>query len=93
MKTIVIQIGNSDDKLSQKEWSDFVADVKTVLDRFEAKIHFFGGSPNWESWQNCAWVAEINESLCFGLKDHLIFLRKKYRQASIAWNMGNTEFV
>lgn len=40
MKTATIQIGNSDDKLTQSEWSDFVSAIKDAVQRFSERIHF-----------------------------------------------------
>jgi len=52
VKTVVIQIGNSDDKLTQLEWAKFVNDIKHLVNNHAKEVHFFGGSSNWENWQN-----------------------------------------
>ena len=50
-ETVTIQIGNSDDKLTQKEWSSFVAwieyDLKSMIG---VEFHFSGGSANHTPW-------------------------------------------
>ena len=56
--TVVVQIGNSDDKLTQKNWSFFVADVRTAVASVATRIHFSSGSPSAQSWQNYCIVAE-----------------------------------
>lgn len=38
MNTICIQIGNSDDKLTQKEWSDFVKEIQACCVRLREVI-------------------------------------------------------
>lgn len=93
-KTITIQIGNSDDKLTQKEWSDYVEIVKQIVEVYALETHFFGGSSNWQPWQNVAWVIRIfsddtMESLVRNLKE----VRAEYNQDSIAWTEGETKFI
>jgi len=41
MVTVSLQIGNSDDRLTQKEWASFVRDIKEALVVNEAFVHFF----------------------------------------------------
>jgi hypothetical protein len=91
MKTITLQIGNTDNKLTQIEWSDFVGDIAIMLEKLDAKIHFFGGPMNWEIWQNVAWVFEAQN-------DNMIFqevkrIRRKFGQDSAAWTEGDTIFI
>lgn len=109
MKTITLQIGNSDNKLTQEEWSKFVEDVNFIIHCRAAKLHFFGGSENWKKWQNVAWIFEIEEKIeeetlyldkenqnlseLDILKRDIIFLRSRFEQDSVAWIVGNTEFV
>jgi hypothetical protein len=38
MITYTLQIGNSDDKLTQKEWSEFVEAVNDLVKKFARKI-------------------------------------------------------
>jgi hypothetical protein len=95
MKTITIQIGNSDDKLSQKEWSEYISAVNMEINNSTeyTNIHFFGASASWESWQNACWVFEIEEFLAFNLRNNLIKIRELYKQNSIAWTEGDTSFI
>lgn len=88
-KTITISIGNSDDKLTQVEWSEFVSDVDYEL----SNIHFFGGSPTHALYQTVTWVIEIEEEYIERLKRSLTTIRKRYNQDSIAWTEGNTLFI
>lgn len=94
MKTAVIQIGNSDDKLTQRDWSRFVKDVEFAVSACCGQVHFSGYSPGGESWQNFCVVAEIDDD--FGgdrLRGYLSELVTKYKQESIALIIGETEFV
>lgn len=93
MKTICIQIGNTDNKLTQQEWFYFVKAIKDALHGRCDFIHFFGGSPNWERWQNVAWVFTITESAAQEVRLKLARIREKFKQDSIAWLEGVTEFV
>lgn len=93
MKTITIQIGNSDDKLSQREWSDFVAEVAATVKSLAETVHFFGGAENWAQWQNACWVFTIHPQFISKLSDILASVRKGYKQDSIAWTEGETTFI
>lgn len=94
MKTAVIQIGNSDDKLTQRDWSRFVKDVEFAVSASCGQIHFSGFSPGGEPWQNFCIVAQIDidpgEDL---LRGYLSELVEKYKQDSIALMIGETKFV
>jgi hypothetical protein len=91
--TIVIQIGNTDDKLTQREWAAYVLMVKDTILRHCIQVHFFGGSQNYELWQNVAWVIEIAEDKKNPLIKALTEDRKVFRQDSVALTHGITEFI
>lgn len=93
MKTITIQIGNSDNKLSQAKWAHYVQSVKLIVANFAQEIHFFGGSSAWDSWQNVAWViVPLNDDLQ-EFKEALITMRQNYYQESMAFAVGETIFL
>ena len=91
--TVVIQIGNTDDKLTQVEWGNFVSSIKLAINLYAISVHFFGGSPTWERWQNVTWVIECNKSKISNLKKALYEIRESYRQDSVAWMQGKTVFI
>lgn len=100
MSTVVIQIGNSDDKLTQQEWSEFVSDVQDLLiTEYNSQIHFHGVSVGSAPWQNACWVIDASKewigepAIVTMLRDELAALAKKYRQDNIAMTVGETEFV
>jgi hypothetical protein len=93
MKTITIQIDNADNKLTQAEWSDFVAAVEKEVQAHGGKVHFFGGSPNWTLRQNVAWVLECEEARAASLKEAVTRERKRFRQDAAAWTEGETLFI
>ena len=95
-KTITIQIGNSDNKLTQQEWAEYVNDLKKLTQPFN--VHFSGGSPIDAPWQNYCTVLVLTNGqyLCVYqeiLKGMLAELCDKYRQDSIAVTTGDTEFI
>lgn len=93
MKTIVIQIGNTDNKLTQKQWADFCNEVYESISLLATEIHFSAPSVGWADWQNAALIFTIRDSFIGSLKAHLAYIRKSYLQDSVAWTEGTTEFI
>lgn len=94
MNTICIQIGNTDDKLSQKKWSEFCNGVKEIcLDYVECTIHFCAPSDGSLPWQNFCVVVEAEDDVIHWMKIDLITLRMRYNQDSIAILEGDTKFI
>lgn len=92
--TTIVQIGNSDNKLTQVEWSEFVHEVGKVLTNRGGPIHFHGCSHGAARWQNAAWVAEIvSPKNLEDVRTDLRIIARQFRQDSIALTTGNTEFV
>lgn len=92
-KTIVIQIGNSDDKLSQAEWAQFVEAVAYAVNAYALEVHFNGFSPPQEKWQNAAWVAVCDEAATLELGRELKRTRAHFRQDSVAFTIGDTKMI
>ena len=93
METVTIQIGNSDDKLSQKEWVNFINETRQCAGKHCGQIHFDGASKFDSVWQNVCIVAEIYEIDKENLMNELRTIRKKYRQYAIAVTLGQTAMV
>lgn len=93
MSTAVIQIGNSDDKLTQGEWSQFCGEVAGMVGRLSEEIHFAGASLGTQPWQNACWVFTPRPRVGSKIDRELTELAKVYRQDSIALTVGVTEFV
>ena len=98
--TIYISIGNSDDKLTQADWSSFVLDVDRAFEaavRYEgARVHGRWYSLPTDPWQNACWCAEWANDLAHvleALQRSLIGIARMYRQDSIAWAVARTEFL
>ena len=65
MQTIntLISIGNSDDKLPQARWADFIDDVRSIIDEADSdnriNVHGEWFSAPDQPWQNANWCIEI----------------------------------
>ena len=86
---IVVCIGNTDNKLTQQEWADFVSRVGDELKKYEVARHFFGGSSAWEKWQNVLWLCVISSEDMDRLIAKLTHIRKDYHQAAIFFLSGD----
>ncbi len=93
MKTITIQIGNTDNKLSQQQWSEFHHNADIVIRNYATEVHFFGGSENWKPWQNLCWVVTAAEDWIGPFKIAMATLARHYGQDSIAYTEGETLFL
>jgi len=91
--TVTIQIGNSDNKLRQVQWADFIEAVEKLLSKTAVVIHFAGGSDPRASWQNFCWVIEIPPERMPQFKASLLFVGSAFFQDSIAVTEGETLFV
>jgi hypothetical protein len=92
-KTIYLSIGNSDDKLTQREWSMYRQDIDNLVRRWAGTIHGAWVSPSAEPWQNACWCFEWDPQKT-GLKLTLAKYAAEYGQDSIAWAEAPvTEFI
>jgi hypothetical protein len=92
---VYISIGNSDDKLTQREWSAFMMRTHLAIQDRATTIHGAWYSPPGVEWQNACWCAELRSSArSEQLKDSLRLLAREFRQDSIAWaEAPTTEFL
>lgn len=99
MAVVYITIGNSDDKLSQAQWADFVTAMDVAVGRAAAlpfgRLHGAWTSGNHQPWQNACWCLELpaDERFAAVLRVRLGQLARRYGQDSIAWVAGDTEFI
>lgn len=93
MSTVVIQIGNSDDKLTQFDWSNFCNEMRRHVQRFTAEIHFHGCSENSLPWQNACWVIGVEEKLMVDFMQGITDIRTAFGQDSAAVTIGETKFI
>lgn len=87
-----IMIGNSDDKLTQAEWAEFVAGIDGwigyVTDLEQGQLHGRWFAAPDVPWQSACWCVEITggETIVDRLKAGLCGEAETYRQDSIAWH-------
>jgi hypothetical protein len=94
MKTVTLVIGNSDDQLSQKDWSAFFHEIDGWLrDDGAEEIHFSASSAGASPWQNACWVFTVNETELDGVLGEIRWIRTKWRQDSAAVVVGETLFL
>lgn len=89
---ICVMAGNSDNKLTQREWSNFCGELSNFLSAWQVARHFAGGSEVYAPWQNICFVIEISE-LEQHLLDGLTRLREKYHQDSVCVLLGKAQFI
>jgi hypothetical protein len=98
--TIVIAIGNSDDKLTQREWAELIQHFEDWIDYYQESVPFTVHG-RWFSapdapWQNAAWsIAWPDDQITIvrSFKRALRDVLAKYRQDTMAWTTGNTELI
>ena len=86
MKTILVEIGNTDNKLTQQHWARFCSDVAKYVGRYAEQIYTSAYSlPNAE-WQNACWHFEISDDGIAPLRLWLQRFCKNYHQQGIMWS-------
>lgn len=95
---VYVSIGNSDDKLTQQEWSEFVSAVEDMLydapDLPVMRRHGAWVSRSDAPWQNACWCVEFAaEADALAVRRELRRCAADYRQDSIAWAVAETEFL
>ena len=90
--TVCVQIGNSDDKLTQAQWATYCLAVSNLCDD-HGTVHFAGGPPTQAQWQNFCVVVEVPWDKTELLASRLEELRGQYNQDSVAWLSGETFFI
>lgn len=91
--TVVVQIGNTDDKLPQARWAEFVAAMREVVACRASCVHFDGHSIGDARWQNWCIVATVDETWFTSIREAIEHCRKRYDQDSAAVLFGHTEFI
>lgn len=92
--TVYISIGNSDDKLTQNEWSHFHALVEGHIRDHVQQIYGRWLSVPSDPWQNACWCVRVAPIHAEALRFELATEAKAFRQDSIAWAVApDTEFL
>lgn len=89
-----IAIGNSDDKLTQREWAKFWEFTDIDVRKYAHLVLGAWMSLPSSQWQNASWCIDIEDAGHIAkLKESLSELAGMYLQDSIAWTPGVTEFI
>lgn len=84
--TVYICIGNSDDKLTQEEWSDFIKDIRAFVIRQADHVWGEWFSAPDSRYQNACWGVEFSsEDDAAFARSQATRVRKQYGQDSVAW--------
>lgn len=91
--TVHVAIGNSDNRLTQYRWAEFVGAVDLEVRRLGDPIYGFWVSPSSSQYQNAAWAFQLDPRLYPEMRAVLATLAGEFDQESIAWNESETEFI
>lgn len=83
MSTVTVVIENSNDDLSQGDWSVFIDDVEVVVFRYTTTRYFFGTLPSTSPFRQACWVFECLDSTIEALHKELVEAATPYRQDTI----------
>ena len=100
MTTIYVAIGNSDNRLTQQQWSGYHDAVDTSIrervSHYNETIYGAWVSPSAAPFQNACWAFSLppeNRVAREALRDRLRILAAAFRQDSIAWSEAEVEFL
>lgn len=93
MESVTILIGNSDDRLTQEEWSQYIQKIKEVLSYWCTEIHFIGGTSFESQWQTACFVGTVSENNKNKLVLAVSSIRKDFKQNSSAVIFGQVMMV
>ena len=92
---VYLSIGNSDDKLSQKDWAQFGRDIAGYVVRWASRVHGTWASLPDSPYQNACWCLEFDDQVSLdAARQQAMMVRKHYHQDSVAWaEVPETEFI
>jgi len=94
MITVYVSVGNSDDKLSQEQWSGFVQQVRISLSGRAHEMHGEWYSLPDQPYQNACFCVVLADPDVPLAKQDLTKLREAWGQDSVAWaEVPVTQFV
>jgi hypothetical protein len=94
MITVYVSVGNSDDKLSQEQWSGFVQQVRIALSQRARETHGEWYSLPDQPYQNACFCVVFADADVPLVKQELTKLREAWGQDSAAWaEVRVTQFI
>jgi hypothetical protein len=91
--TTYITIGNSDDRLAQREWAEFWLRCDRLIRARAAAIYGVWQSPAVSEYQNACWAVVVPLAKREALQADLSTLAVEFRQHSVAWVEGEPLFI
>jgi hypothetical protein len=89
--TVVIQISNANDLLSQEKWSAYVRDMNHAIRSACRTVFSFAASEGHAPQQHAIWIVEPFDP--DRLKNDVRDLREHYKSFGAAWIQGETQYV
>lgn len=92
--TVYVSIGNSDDKLGQAGWSQYVTEVNGLVRDHAEFIYGEWYSEPSSRYQNACIAAAVPDEIVGELRRALTSIRIAFQQDSVAWaEVPKTEFI
>jgi hypothetical protein len=92
--TVYASIGNSDDRLTQAQWSEFHATFAMTIRDYATTVHGSWLSNPADPWQNACMAFDVHLNDAGDLQRELAIIAGRFNQDSIAWAaVGDTEFI
>lgn len=86
---VVVTIGNSDNKLTQGEWSRLVYEVGSSIMFYQKQRHGEFFSPPASKYQNACWLFEVKKPVD-EFQEELMRIAQYFKQDSIFWMQSET---
>jgi hypothetical protein len=83
---VTVEVGNTDNKLTQAAWSNFWSMVNVAICCTNPEIYGTRESCSISPYQNACWHFSIDTDKVEGLKAALVNLARDFGQDSIAWS-------
>jgi len=95
MIAVYVSIGNSDDKLPQRHWARYVADVRRILNRAAVEVHGEWFSAPDATWQNACWCIVLleDQQVINAVQAELRSTADAHLQESVAWAVATVQFL
>ncbi|MCU1687848.1 MAG: hypothetical protein JWQ81_8587 [Amycolatopsis sp.] len=92
--TVYVSIGNSDDKLTQRSWYDFVRDYRRAMHSHAKQVYGEWYSASDSEYQNACMAVAVPADWVGALRCQLTKMRTYYDQDSVAWAVvAETELI
>lgn len=93
MKSCTVVIGNSDNKLTQHEWANFITQVTNVVASRSQEVHSIAHTRPDSIYQTAVFVFAVEKANLEPLRKDLATAARHYRQESITLMVAKPEFV